>query len=42
MISTEDESALVEESEKESIAVVHEEKELSVSAISFLKGLNDD
>lgn len=42
VISTEDEPALVEESEKESIAVVHEEKELSVSAISFLKGLNDD
>lgn len=42
VISTEDESALVEESEKESIAVVHEEKALSGSAISFLKGLNDD
>lgn len=42
VISTEDESALVEESEKEPTAVVHEEKALSGSAISFLKGLNDD
>lgn len=42
VISTEDESALVKESEKEPTAVVHEEKALSGSAISFLKGLNDD
>ena len=42
VVSTENEPASVEEPEKKSIAVVHEEKELSVSAISFLKGLNDD
>ena len=42
VVSTENEPALVEESEKKPIAVVHEEKTLSGSAISFLKGLNDD
>ncbi len=42
VISTENEPASDEESEKEPIAVVHEEKALSGSAISFLKGLNDD
>lgn len=41
-VSTENEPALVEEPEKKPIAVVHEEKTLSGSAISFLKGLNDD
>ncbi len=42
LVSTENEPALVEEPEKKPIAVVHEEKTLSGSAISFLKGLNDD
>lgn len=42
VVSTENEPALVEEPEKKPIAVVHEEKTLSGSAISFLKGLNDD
>lgn len=42
VVSTENETASDEESEKEPIAVVHEEKALSGSAISFLKGLNDD
>ena len=42
VVSTENEPASVEEPEKGPIAVVHEEKELSGSAISFLKGLNDD
>lgn len=42
VVSTENEPALVEEPEKKPIAVVHEEKILSGSAISFLKGLNDD
>ena len=42
VVSTESEPALVEEPEKKPIAVVHEEKTLSGSAISFLKGLNDD
>lgn len=41
--STEDEFiTTVEEPEKKPIAVVHEEKTLNGSAISFLKGLNDD
>lgn len=42
VVSTENEPALVEAPEKKPIAVVHEEKTLSGSAISFLKGLNDD
>lgn len=42
VVSTENEPALVEEPEKKPIAVVHEEKTLSGSAISFLKDLNDD
>lgn len=42
VVSTENEPALVEDPEKKPIAVVHEEKSLSGSAISFLKGLNDD
>lgn len=42
VVSTENEPALVEAPEKKLIAVVHEEKALSGSAISFLKGLNDD
>lgn len=42
VVSTENEPALVEGPEKKPIAVVHEEKTLSGSAISFLKGLNDD
>lgn len=42
VVSTENEPALVEELEKKPIAVIHEEKILSGSAISFLKGLNDD
>lgn len=42
VVSTENEPALVEEPEKKPIAVVHEEKTLLGSAISFLKGLNDD
>ena len=41
VVSTENEPASVEEPKKP-IAVVHEEKTLSGSAISFLKGLNDD
>ncbi len=40
--SAEDEPATIEELEKKSIAVVREEKALTDSAISFLKGLNDD
>lgn len=40
--SVENEPAWVEESEKEPVATVHEEKVLLGSAISFLKGLNDD
>lgn len=42
VVSTENEPASVEKPEKKPIAVVHEEKTLSGSAISFLKGLNDD
>lgn len=37
VVSTENEPALVEEPEKKLIAVVHEEKAISGSAISFLK-----
>ena len=40
--SADNESASVEEPEKEPIAVAHDEKALLGSAISFLKGLNDD
>lgn len=39
---TEDEPTANEESKKKPSAVVREEKALSGSAISFLKGLNDD
>lgn len=42
VVSTENEPESVEKPEKKPIAVVHEEKTLSGSAISFLKGLNDD
>ncbi len=42
VVSTENETITDEELEKKPIAVVHEEKALSGSAISFLKGLNDD
>lgn len=42
VVSMENEPASVEEPKKEPIAAVHEGKALSGSAISFLKGLNDD
>ena len=42
VVSTENEPALVEEPEKKPIAVVHEEKTLSGSAISFFFFLYDD
>ena len=43
VVSTENETATtVQEPEKKPIEMVHEEKALLGSAISFLKGLNDD
>ena len=42
VVSAENEPASIKEPEKESIGEVHDEKTLSGSAISFLKGLNDD
>lgn len=42
VVSAENEPASIKEPEKESIGEVHDEKTLSGSAISFLKGLNED
>lgn len=42
VVSTESETITDEKLEKKLIAVAHEKKALSGSAISFLKGLNDD